>query len=245
MKKIYVIGIGPGNLGEMSVRAAQAIEECNVIVGYKTYIELVAPLIEGKEIIQNGMRSEIERVRLAIEEAEDETNKVAIISSGDAGVYGMAGLAFKLAQDMDIDIEVIPGITASSAAASVLGAPLMHDYCSISLSDLLTPYELIEKRVHLAAEGDFVIAFFNPRSKGREGYLHYMMDVIKKHRDEKTPVGMVKCALRDGQEVYISTLGEFDCTLADMKSIVIVGNSNTYVKDGKMITPRGYERKLR
>ena len=244
MKKMYVIGIGPGNPDEMSIRAADIIKECNVIVGYKTYIELVAPLIDGKEVIQNGMRSEIERVKLAIEAAGDEKNKVAIISSGDAGVYGMAGLALKLAEDTDIGIEVIPGITASSAAAAVLGAPLMHDYCSISLSDLLTPYELIEKRVRLAAEGDFVVAFYNPRSRGREGYLQNMMDIIKQCRDETTPVGIVKCALRDGQETYIGTLGGFDCTLADMKSIVIVGNSNTYVKDGKMVTPRGYERKL-
>jgi precorrin-3B C17-methyltransferase len=244
MKKMYVIGIGPGNLVEMSIRAADIIKECNVIVGYKTYIDLVAPMIEGKDIIQNGMRSEIERVKLAISAAEDDKNKVAIISSGDSGIYGMAGLAYKLCEGKDIEIEVIPGITAASAAASVLGAPLMHDYCSISLSDLLTPYELIEKRVKLAAAGDFVIALYNPRSRGRESYLQNMIDIIKQSRGEDTPVSLVKSALRDGQEVHVSTLGEFDCTLADMRSIVIIGNSNTYVKDGKMITPRGYERKL-
>ena len=244
MKKMYVIGIGPGNLAEMSIRAADIIKECNVIVGYKTYIDLVAPMIEDKDIIQNGMRSEIERVKLAISAAEDDKNKVAIISSGDSGIYGMAGLAYKLCEGKDIEIEIIPGITAASAAASVLGAPLMHDYCSISLSDLLTPYELIEKRVKLAAAGDFVIALYNPRSRGRESYLQNMIDIIKQSRGEDTPVGLVKSALRDGQEVHVSTLGTFDCTLADMKSMVIIGNSNTYVKDGKMITPRGYERKL-
>ena len=244
MKKMYVIGIGPGNLDEMSIRAADIIKECNVIVGYKTYIDLIGPLIKGKDIIQNGMRSEIERVKLAISAAEDEQNKVAVVSSGDSGIYGMAGLAYKLCEGKDIDIEVIPGITAASAAASVLGAPLMHDYCSISLSDLLTPYELIEKRVKLAADGDFVIALYNPRSRGRESYLQNMIDIIKHSRGADTPLGLVKSALRDGQEMHISTLGEFDCTLADMRSMVIIGNSNTYVKDGKMITPRGYERKL-
>ena len=190
------------------------------------------------------MRSEIERVKLAISAAKDEKNKVAIISSGDSGIYGMAGLAYKLCEGTDIEIEVIPGITAASAAASVLGAPLMHDYCSISLSDLLTPYGLIEKRVRLAAEGDFVIALYNPRSRGRESYLQNMIDIIRKSRSSGNPVGLVKNALRDTQEIHINTLVEFDCTLADMRSIVIVGNSNTYVKDGKMITPRGYERKL-
>ena len=244
MNKMYVVGIGPGDISEMSTRAIRTIESCNVIVGYKTYVGLIEPLLEGKRVIQNGMRSEIERVKIAIEEALDSKNKVAIISSGDSGVYGMAGLALVLAEGEDIEVEVVPGITASSAAASILGAPLMHDYCSISLSDLLTPYKLIERRMELAAQADFVIAIYNPRSKGREGYLKSMLEIVGKYRGENTPIGMVKSALREGQQSYITTLKDFDCTLADMKSLIIIGNSKTYVKDGQMITPRGYERKI-
>ncbi len=188
------------------------------------------------------MRKEIERVKMAIEKAEK--SDVAVISSGDAGVYGMAGLVLQLCNDKEIEVEVIPGITSAMAAAAVLGAPLMHDFCNISLSDLLTPYDLIKKRVHMASEGDFVIVIYNPKSKGRPYYLRECLDIIAKYRSDKTPVGMVKNAKRDNQEVILTTLKEFDCEKADMKSIVIVGNSNTYVENGKMITPRGYERKM-
>ncbi len=244
MATLYVIGIGPGGIHEMSNRSLETIEKCGVVVGYKTYIGFVKSLLDGKEVIQTGMKKEIDRVKMAIKKTE-ENNDVAIISSGDAGVYGMAGLTLQMARDKDIDIEIIPGITASSAAASILGAPLMHDYCHISLSDLLTPYDLIEKRVKLAAEGDFVIAIYNPRSNGRKEHLKNMIAQIRRYRSGDTPIGMVKNALREGQESYLTTLDEFDCKRVDMMSIVIVGNSNSFIHNGKMITPRGYERKMK
>lgn len=244
MKKLYVIGIGPGGLSQMSLQAAEMIKNSDVIVGYTSYIQLIMPMVKQQRIVQNGMKKEIDRVKEAIQIVENTKEQVSIISSGDAGVYGMAGLALQLCEEKEIEVVVIPGITASSAGASVLGAPLMHDYCHISLSDLLTPYERIQKRVELAAEADFVIALYNPRSKGRSQYLEQMLAIIQKYRSHKTPVGMVKNALRDEQEMYIDTIEFFDCTKVDMRSIVIIGNSSTYIKDGKMITPRGYERKM-
>lgn len=175
MGKLYVIGIGPGGLDEMTLRAVKAIEESDIIVGYTKYIEMVKDLIKDKEIFKTGMRGEEERCREALELSKDK--KVALISTGDSGIYGMAGLILEMRKDENV--EIIPGITASSAAGSVLGAPLMHDNCNISLSDLMTPYEDIKKRVRLAAEGDFVISLYNPKSKGRPHYLRECVDIIK------------------------------------------------------------------
>lgn len=237
MGKLYVIGIGPGGLEHMTIKAKQAIEESEVIVGYTKYIELIKPLIKHKEVFSTGMRGEEERGRQALKICKDKV--VAIISTGDPGIYGMAGLILELRNDEEV--EVIPGVTASSAAASIVGAPLMHDHCTISLSDLMTPYDLIKKRVELAAQGDFVISIYNPKSKGRPDYLKENIEIIKKYKSGKTPVSVVKNALRDGEEVLLYTLDSFVDTYVDMMSIVTIGNNQSYIKEGKFITPRGYK----
>lgn len=237
MGKLYVIGIGPGGLDEMTLRAVKAIEESDIIVGYTKYIEMVKDLIKDKEIFKTGMRGEEERCREALELSKDK--KVALISTGDSGIYGMAGLILEIRKDENV--EIIPGITASSAAGSVLGAPLMHDNCNISLSDLMTPYEDIKKRVRLAAEGDFVISLYNPKSKGRPHYLRECVDIIKEFRGEETPIAVVRNALREGESKEIFTLKDFNDEVVDMFSIVIIGNSKSYIKDGYFVTPRGYK----
>lgn len=236
MGKLYVIGIGPGGLDHMTVKAVKAIEESEIIVGYTKYIDMVESLIGNKEVISTGMKGEVERCKKALELSKDKT--VSIISTGDAGIYGMAGLILELKKDEEV--EVIPGVTASSSAASVLGSPIMHDNCNISLSDLMTPYELIKSRVELAAKGDFIISLYNPRSKGRPHYLRECIDIIKKYRKVNTPIGVVKNALRDGEEVTVTDLENFNDEIVDMFSIVIIGNSQSYIKEGKFITPRGY-----
>lgn len=239
LKKLYVIGIGPGGTEHLTLRAKAAIEESEIIVGYTKYIDMIRSLIAGKEVYATGMKGEEERCKEAIKLAED--NIVSIVSTGDSGIYGMAGLILELcSEDMIPSIEVIPGVTASSAAASIVGAPLMHDNCNISLSDLMTPYELIKKRVEMAADGDFVISLYNPKSKGRPHYLKECMDIIRKYRKEDTPVAVVKHALREGQEQTLYTLKTFEDSNVDMFSIVIVGNSQSYIKGNKFITPRGY-----
>ncbi|MCM1990543.1 precorrin-3B C(17)-methyltransferase [Oceanirhabdus seepicola] len=237
MKKLYVIGIGPGGLEHMTIKAKKTIEESDIVVGYTKYLKMVEPLLEGKETYATGMRGEEDRCKKAIELAQDKV--VSVISTGDSGIYGMAGLILQL--DNNANVEIIPGVTASSSAASVLGAPLMHDNCNISLSDLMTPYEAIKKRVKLAAEGDFVISLYNPRSKGRPQYLKECLDIVREYRDGNTPIGVVRNALRDDQSVHISTLGNFDEEIVDMMSIVVIGNSNTYIENGRIITPRGYK----
>lgn len=231
MGKLYVIGIGPGGLDEMTLRAVKAIEESDIIVGYTKYIEMVKDLIKDKEIFKTGMRGEEERCREALELSKDK--KVALISTGDSGIYGMAGLILEMRKDENV--EIIPGITASSAAGSVLGAPLMHDNCNISLSDLMTPYEDIKKRVRLAAEGDFVISLYNPKSKGRPHYLRECVDIIKEFRGEETPIAVVRNALREGESKEIFTLKDFNDEVVDMFSIVIIGNSKSYIKDGYFV----------
>ncbi len=239
MGKLYVIGMGPGGLEHMSKRAQSCIEESDIIVGYNKYIEFLKPLLTHQEIYQTGMTKEIDRCKEALRLSKDHI--VSLVSTGDAGVYGMAGLALELRKDEEI--EIIPGITAACSAASVLGAPLMHDHCNISLSDLMTPYSLIQKRVKAAAQADFVISLYNPRSKGRPHYLRESIELIKQYRDKHTPVGIVRNALRDEQKVTLTSLEDFQDDQVDMMSIVIIGNSTTYIKDGKMITKRGYENK--
>lgn len=238
---IYVVGIGPGNQETMTCEAIKTIEKSDVIVGYKTYIDIIKDLIKEKQVVSNGMKQEIDRVKKAVEISK--TGKtVAVISSGDAGVYGMAGLVLELAEGEDV--RIISGVTASTAAAAVIGAPLMHDFCHISLSDLLTPLNLIYKRVSLASEGDFVICLYNPRSKGRPDYLKSAFEIMKKHKSGSTPVGIVKNAERENQRISICTIDTIDYESVDMLSIVIVGNSSTYIKNNKIITKRGYENKL-
>lgn len=237
MGKLYVIGIGPGGLDEMTLRAVKAIEECDVIVGYTKYIEMIKELIAEKEVFKTGMRGEEERCKEALSLSRDKN--VALISTGDSGIYGMAGLILEMRKDENV--EIIPGITASSAAGSVLGAPLMHDNCNISLSDLMTPYDEIKNRVKLAAEGDFVISLYNPKSKGRPHYLKECIEIIREFRKEDTPIAVVRNALREDESKEIFTLKNFTDENVDMFSIVIIGNSKSYIKDGYFITPRGYK----
>ena len=238
---IYVIGIGPGCRDLMTQEAISAMEDAEVIVGYKTYIKLVEDFIKDKEVVQNGMRKEVDRCQDAIDIAKTG-KKVAVISSGDAGIYGMAGLILELItkQELDIPVKVVPGVTASIGAAAVLGAPIMHDFCHISLSDLLTPWEVIEKRLRLAAEADFVICLYNPRSKGRSEHLANAFKIMGEFKDGSTPVGIVKDVGREDQEKFICTFDTMDFERVDMTTMFIIVNKSTYIHDDLMITPRGY-----
>ena len=238
---IYVIGIGPGCRDLMTQEAISAMEDAEVIVGYKTYIKLVEDFVKDKEVVQNGMRKEVDRCQDAIDIAKTG-KKVAVISSGDAGIYGMAGLILELItkQKLDIPVKVVPGVTASIGAAAVLGAPIMHDFCHISLSDLMTPWEVIEKRLRLAAEADFVICLYNPRSKGRSEHLANAFKIMGEFKDGSTPVGIVKDVGREDQEKFICTFDTMDFERVDMTTMVIIGNKSTYIHDDLMITPRGY-----
>lgn len=247
MGKITVIGIGPGSLDDMTPRARAAIEAAEVVAGYTTYIKLVESLLAGKKIIGTGMMQEIDRCRMAVAEAAAGADTV-VVSSGDAGVYGMAGLVLELVLQCEPASRpefggTIAGVSAVNAAASVLGAPLMHDFAVISLSNLLTPWELIRKRAELAAEGDFVTALYNPKSKKRVQNIEEVREIFLKHRAPETPVGIVTAASRDTETRIISTLADFTKEDINMFSMVIIGNSKTYVKEGYMITPRGYENK--
>ncbi len=245
MNKISVVGLGPGGLDEMTPKARRAIEQAEVVAGYNTYIKLIENILGGKKIIGRAMRQEVERSQLAIEEALAGRN-VAVVSSGDAGVYGMAGLVVDMLLDLPEtqrpQFEVIAGVSAVNAAAAVLGAPLMHDFAIISLSDLMTPWERITRRVRSAAEGDFVIALYNPKSKRRTTQLAEVQKILLEFRDKDTPVGIVTNAGRPGESKILSTLENFIREEVNMFSLVIIGNSQTYVKAGFMITPRGYER---
>ena len=238
---LYVVGLGPGSKELMTEEARQVIENTHTIVGYATYVRLIEDMIEGKELVVTGMRGEIERCKKSLEIAATGKD-VAIISSGDAGIYGMAGLVLELAGKMDthIDVKVIPGVTASIAAAAHLGAPLMNDFCHISLSDLMTPWDVITERVDAAAKADFVICLYNPRSKGRPHHLRKALDIILKYKSPDTVVGIGKDVARPKEIDKVTTIKDLDETEINMTSIVIVGNKNTYVEDGRMITPRGY-----
>ena len=245
MGKITVIGIGPGSLEDMTPRARKAIESAKVVVGYKTYIRLVESIIGGKEIIDNGMMQEVERCQLAVKSAA-EGKETVVISSGDSGIYGMAGLVLELVLQLPENERpewggVVAGISAVQASAAILGAPLMHDFAVISLSDLMTPWELIKKRAEAAASADFVIALYNPKSHKRVNHIEEIREIVMKYRSPETPVGIVSSASRDAEEKVISNLENFIKEDIHMFSLVIIGNSNTYVKDGYMITPRGYK----
>ena len=244
MAKISVVGIGAGSLDEMTPRARRAIESAEVVAGYNTYIKLIEPLTVGKKIIGRAMMQEVERCQLAVEETLSGRN-VAVVSSGDAGIYGMAGLVVEMILDLPEDtrpqFEIVAGISAVNAAAAILGAPLMHDFAVISLSDLMTPWDLIRKRIRAAGEGDFVIALYNPKSKRRVTQLDEVQRILLDLRKPETPVGIVTNAGRDGQTKIISTLENFTREEVNMFSIVLIGNSQTFVKSGFMITPRGYK----
>lgn len=240
--KIYVIGIGPGGKENMTYEAIQIFNDVECVVGYKSYIELIREMIADKEVISSGMKKEIERCELCFDIAE-QGKKVAIVSSGDAGIYGMAGLIYEVAKrrDSKIEIEVVCGVTSSTAAASILGAPLMHDYAVISLSDLLTPWELIEKRVNYAAQGDFVTAIYNPKSMERTWQIEKVKEIFLSVRDKNTPVGIVRNAKRADESLVITTLEFMTNHDIDMFSTVIIGNSQSYIWHNKIITPRGYK----
>jgi precorrin-3B C17-methyltransferase len=242
VQKIYVIGIGPGNMLDMTPRAKRAIEESDLIIGYSTYIELIKDYFPGKRFESSGMTREVERCTLVLEKAL-EGNTVSIISSGDSGIYGMAGIMLEVLENSgkEIPVEIIPGVTSATSAAAVLGAPLMHDFAVISLSDLMTPLELIYKRVELAAEGDFVICLYNPKSRTRTDYIENARDLVLKSRLGSTPVGIVRNAGRQDEEIVVTTLKDMLDSEIDMFSIVIIGNSKTYIKNGRIITPRGYK----
>ncbi len=237
MAKVYVAGIGPGGMEHMTLKALEAIKKCEVVVGYTFYMELIKELTAGKKVIKTGMKGELERCRMAIEEARKGLD-TCIISTGDPGLYGMAGPILELAED--VEVEIIPGVTSAFCAAAEVGAPIMHDCCTISLSDLLTPWEAIEKRLHAAAEADFVISLYNPKSKGRPENINKAVSIISHYKGPATPVALVKNAGREGNERLLVTLGTIDYGFIDMMTVVIIGNSNTYIKDGRMITPRGY-----
>ena len=239
--KLYVVGIGPGEAEQITPAAMRALQESDVIAGYTVYVDLVRKQLEGKTFLTTPMKQEVDRCRMAIEQAVSGKT-VAMVCSGDAGVYGMAGLIYELAQQYPpIEIEVIPGITAAMSGAAVLGAPLIHDFAVISLSDLLSPLEKIMKRVDLAAQADFVLCFYNPASKKRADYLKQACELILKHRDPDTPCGYVRNIGREGQESVTLTLAQLKEASVDMFTTVFVGNSQTKLIDGKMVTPRGYK----
>ena len=240
--KISVIGLGPGGLDDMTSRAKEALRNSRVIVGYKNYIPFIEPLIGGKvEIVYNGMRQERDRILKAFEIAESGMD-VSVISSGDAGIYGMAPLVYEMLRERgdDIEVEVIPGISAFQKAASLLGAPVGHDFCVISLSDLMTPWMVIEKRIKAAAEADFVTAVYNPKSHGRYWELYRLKELFLECRHPDTPVGFVRQAGREGEKATLTTLIDFDPEDVDMFTVVIIGNSQSYRFDANMVTPRGY-----
>jgi len=241
--RIRVVGIGPGAINQMTVEAKQAIESANVIVGYKTYVKLVEALIKPNvEVFSGIMGKEVDRARAAVAKAL-EGKSVAVISSGDPGVYGMAGIILEVAdrENAEIPIEIIPGVTAATAAASRLGAPLVTDFAVISLSDLLTPWKSIEKRLHAASEADFVIVLYNPQSEGRKDPLAKAYEILLKYKKPETPVGIVRQAGRKGEEALIITLKELLNCEVDMATTIIVGNSTTRVFGKRLITPRGYD----
>jgi precorrin-3B C17-methyltransferase len=245
---LSIVGIGPGAADHTTPAALKAIAEADLIVGYTTYIKLVRDLIQGKEVVKTGMTEEIGRARAAVERARDGA-RVAIISSGDAGVYGMAGLVFQVLQEMgwkrgqSPELRLIPGMTALNSTASLVGAPLGHDFCAISLSDLLTPWPVIARRIEAAASADFVIGLYNPASGRRTRQIVEAQQIIRRHRAGTTPVALVKSAYRKLQQVELSDLDTFLEYEIGMLTTVLVGSTNTFVFEGYMITPRGYTNK--
>ena len=242
--KIYVAGIGPGTTEDITPAVSRCIGQSDVVVGYKYYIPFIRPLLKPEAVcVDTGMKKEVERAEEAFRYAEGGKT-VCVVSSGDAGIYGMASLVYEMKREKDspIEIEVLPGISAFQKAAALLGAPVSHDFCVISLSDLMTPWSLIEKRIEAAATADFVTAVYNPKSEGRYWQLHRLKEIFLQYRDPETPVGTVRQAGRDEEQKQITPLREFDPETVDMFTVVLIGNSQTYANGGSMITPRGYYR---
>ena len=249
--KIYLVGLGPGDPQYLAPAASQALASSDVIVGFRAYIQQIEALTTGKVVVSMELGQELERASAAVDSAYSGKT-VAVVSSGDAGIYGMSGPVFRVLTDRDWDgqnpeVETIPGVSAMQAAAAVLGSPLMQDFCAISLSDLLTPWEKIRARLEAAGQGDFVVALYNPRSRRRQTQLLEAREILLKYRPGDTPVGLVCDAFRPGQKVTVTNLQdlEMDAELVDMVTMVLIGNSTTYLHGGKVITPRGYEEKTR
>lgn len=240
---IYIVSTGPGSIGKMSREAIEAIDKSDVIVGYTKYIELLEPLLKDQEVFSNGMMKEVDRCRKALEYSR-KGHTVSMVSGGDAGVYGMGGIMQEIILEEAPDTEVvsIPGITAANAAGAALGAPIVHDSVNISLSDRLTDIEIIKKRLHAAGIGDFITCIYNPKSKGRPYFIEMARDILLEYKAPDTVVGIVKNAGRNNQKVYHTDLESMCSVDIDMSTMVIVGNEDTFFKEGKMITPRGYRR---
>ncbi len=240
--KLFVVGLGPGSPTGMTGRAHLALEQSELICGYTKYVDLVRPFYLGKEYLATGMRREIERCKMALQAAAERT--VAMVCSGDAGVYGMAGLIYELSGEYPaVEIEVVPGVTAAQSGAAILGAPLMQDYAVISLSDLLIPWATIEKRLRGASLGDFFIVLYNPASRRRTEHLQRACEILLETRSKETVCGIVRNIGRDGEQSRILTLGELRNTRVDMFTTVFIGNSQTRVINAKIVTRRGYEKK--
>ncbi len=240
--KLYLIGIGPGSLDNITIRAMNKLKESDIIIGYSKYIELIREIIGYKEIFGSSVVDEIARAEMAIKYTI-QGKKVSVISSGDSGIYGMAGIVLEMVShhNYDIDIEIVPGITSLSSSSSLIGTPLMNDFCSISLSDRLTPWEMIEKRIKSAAESDFAIVFYNPKSQQRTEGIKKAREIIMEYRNKNTPVGIIKNAYRENQESFVTNLEKFLGFDIDMFTTIIVGNSRSYQYKNYMITPRNYD----
>ena len=237
---LSVIGIGPGSQAMMTMEAVEALQAAEIVVGYKTYTHLVKAFTGDKQVIKTGMCKEIERCQAAIELAQAGHN-VALISSGDAGIYGMAGLVLQMAEAYpDVNVEVIPGVTAALGGGAILGAPLGHDFAVISLSDLLTPMEVIKKRLRAAAEADFIICLYNPSSRKRHDYLERACRILLEYKSGETACGYVQNIGREGEAVHLLTLAELEKTPVDMFTTVFIGNKETQMLNGCLVTPRGY-----
>ena len=240
MNKVYVVGMGPGAYEEMTVRAVKTLEACEVIVGYTVYVDLLREHFPGKEFMTTSMRQEVHRCHMAFEAAA-AGKTTAMVCSGDAGIYGMAGLMYEVGEEFpQVEIEVVPGVTAAIGGSAVLGAAVGHDCALISLSDLLTPWEAIEKRLLAAAEADFVICLYNPSSKKRSDYLKKACMLIQRYKADDTVCGIVRQIAREGEALKLLTLGELKDTEVDMFSTVFIGNRQTKIVRGHMVTPRGY-----
>nr|VFJ43083.1 MAG: precorrin-3B C17-methyltransferase [Candidatus Kentron sp. DK] len=243
--KILLVSLGPGAEDHMTHRARRAIEEADVVIGYLTYIKLIANLLEGKEVIRGGMKHELDRCRTACDKAR-QGKTVALISSGDIGIYGMASPTYEVllesgwTPESGPEVEVIPGTSALSACAALVGAPLSHDFCAISLSDLLTPWPVIARRLEAAASADFVLALYNPKSLHRTRQIDDARAILLRHRAPETPVAIVRSAYREQQHIDMATLDTMLERDIGMLTTVLVGNSHTYTREGLMITPRGY-----
>lgn len=241
---IIVVGTGPGSLDHITPAAVRSIREADVVIGYRTYLDLLPDLLEGKEVVSSSMMQEVDRCRSAFQMAE-QGRRVVMVSGGDPGIYAMAGLLFEIAAETgaDVDIEVVPGIAAVNSCAARLGAPLMHDFATISLSDLLTPWETIERRLHAAASADFVIAIYNPKSKKRVEQIARAQEILLQYRKPETPVGIVRAATRADESILLTDLGHMLEAEITMQTTIIVGNSVTFSWHGRMVTPRGYRGK--